>query len=110
MSDLSKRIPVREQDGKVRATNYEEVSFGYTSDEAFSEANRCLGCKNPKCVEGCPVNINIPAFIGELKKHNVKKAYEIISDSSALPAFAEGSARRKNSAKATVCVGYAAMP
>lgn len=86
MSDLSKRIPVREQDGKVRATNYEEVSFGYTSDEAFSEANRCLGCKNPKCVEGCPVNINIPAFIGELKKHNVKKAYEIISDSSALPA------------------------
>lgn len=81
-----KRIPVREQDGKIRANNYEEVSYGYNAEEATEEAKRCLNCKNPRCVASCPVNVNIPAFIAEVKNGNVKRAYEIISASSALPA------------------------
>ena len=81
-----KRVPVREQDGKTRARNYDEVSYGYNADEAAEEAHRCLNCKNPRCVAACPVNINIPAFIAEIKNGDVKKAYEIISESSALPA------------------------
>ena len=80
-----KRIPMREQDGKIRAANYEEVSYGYNAEEAIEEANRCLNCKNPRCVAACPVNVNIPAFIAEVKNGNVKRAYEIISASSALP-------------------------
>ena len=57
------KVPVREQDPKVRATNFEEVCLGYNQEEAMEEAQRCLGCKKPKCVEGCPVSINIPGFI-----------------------------------------------
>ena len=81
-----KRIPVREQDPKVRATNFQEVCLGYEIEEAMQEAERCLNCKNPKCVEGCPVNIDIPAFITEIKKGDIKAAYEKISEYSALPA------------------------
>ena len=80
------KVPVREQDPKVRATNFEEVCFGYNAEEAAAEAERCLNCKKPKCVEGCPVSINIPGFISELKEGNVEKAYQVISESSALPA------------------------
>ena len=81
------RIPVREQDPKVRAANFEEVCLGYDQGEAMAEAERCLNCKNPKCVEGCPVNIDIPAFITEIKQGNIKAAYEKISEYSALPAI-----------------------
>lgn len=84
--DGMKKVPVREQDPKVRATNFEEVCLGYNEEEAVSEANRCLGCKNPMCVQGCPVSIDIPAFIGEVKKRDFKSASEIIGKSSALPA------------------------
>ena len=80
------RVPVREQDPKVRATNFGEVCLGYNKEEAESEAQRCLNCKNPKCVQGCPVSINIPAFIQQVKEGNVEGAYQIISQSSALPA------------------------
>ena len=80
------RIPVREQDAKERATNFEEVCYGYNEEEATKEAERCLNCKNPKCVEGCPVNINIPKFIEEIKDGDVKAAYRTLSESSALPA------------------------
>ena len=83
---MLKKVPVREQDPKVRAANFEEVCLGYNKEEAMEEANRCLGCKKAKCVEGCPVSINIPAFIGEVKEGNFEKAYQIISESSALPA------------------------
>ena len=61
------RVPVREQDPLVRATNYEEVSYGYNSEEAMLEASRCLDCKSPRCVTACPVNINIPAFIRQIE-------------------------------------------
>ena len=63
MADALKKVPVREQDAKVRATNFDEVCLGYNKEEAVEEAKRCLGCKKAKCVEGCPVNIDIPGFV-----------------------------------------------
>ena len=87
MADVLKRVPVREQDPKVRATNFEEVCYGYNLEEAMEEANRCLGCKNAKCIQGCPVSINIPGFIGKIKEGKIEEAYEIIGESSALPAI-----------------------
>ena len=80
------KVPVREQEPKVRAANFEEVCLGYNEEEAVEESLRCLNCKNPKCVEGCPVSINIPGFISEIKAGNFEKAYQIISESSSLPA------------------------
>ena len=86
MADPMKRTPVREQNPEVRAKNFDEVCFGYDKDEAMDEATRCLNCKNPKCVQGCPVSINIPKFLQELKAGQVEDAYNTISESSALPA------------------------
>ncbi|MBE5891342.1 MAG: NADPH-dependent glutamate synthase [Lachnospiraceae bacterium] len=80
------RVPVREQDPKVRATNFEEVCLGYNEEEAMAEATRCLNCKNAQCVKGCPVSINIPGFIEKVKDGKFDEAYQIISESSALPA------------------------
>ena len=71
---MLKKVPVREQDPKVRATNFEEVCLGYNQEEAMEEAQRCLGCKKPKCVEGCPVSINIPGFIEHIKEGNMEEA------------------------------------
>lgn len=85
--DKSKRVPVREQDPKVRAGNFEEVCYGYNEREAILEANRCLNCKIPRCVQACPVHINIPGFISALKEGNIKEAGRIISKQSALPAI-----------------------
>ena len=84
--DVLKKIPVREQDPKVRATNFEEVCLGYNQEEATAEASRCLKCKNAKCVSGCPVAIDIPAFIKEVEAGNIEEAAKIIARSSALPA------------------------
>lgn len=84
--NVLEKVPVREQDAKVRATNFEEVCLGYNEEEAVAEAERCLNCKNAKCVTGCPVSIDIPAFINEVKNRNFEKAYQIISQASALPA------------------------
>ena len=86
MGDVLKKVPVREQAPKVRATNFDEVCLGYNKEEAMEEASRCLTCKNAKCVQGCPVNINIPAFIKEVKEGNFAEAYKVIGQSSALPA------------------------
>ena len=81
------RVPVREQDPKVRATNFEEVCLGYNKEEAMKEAARCLKCKkNAQCVTGCPVSISIPAFIAEVEQGNFEKAAKVIARSSALPA------------------------
>lgn len=84
--DVLNRIPVREQEPKTRAKNFDEVCLGYNIDEAVEESKRCIGCKNAKCIEGCPVSINIPEFIGHLKEGNVKEAFDVISESSSLPA------------------------
>lgn len=71
----------------MRATNFDEVCLGYNAEEAMEEASRCLHCKNAKCVQGCPVNINIPDFIMEVKEGKFEEAYQTISKSSALPAI-----------------------
>ena len=84
--DVLKRVPVREQDAKERATNFDEVCLGYNMEEAMCEASRCINCKNAQCVKGCPVAIDIPAFIEQVKLGNIAEAYQIISKSSALPA------------------------
>lgn len=81
-----KRVPVGEQEAKIRATNFEEVCLGYTENEAVEEASRCLGCKNPKCVQKCPVNISIPEFIAKVKSGDFEAAAKVIAKSSALPA------------------------
>ena len=80
-----KRIPVKEQAPKIRATNFEEVCLGYNKDEALEEASRCLNCKNPRCVQKCPVNIEIPKFVEQVKLGNFEEAAKIIARSSALP-------------------------
>ena len=87
MADVLKKVPVREQDPQIRATNFDEVCLGYNKEEAMEEASRCLNCKNAKCVQGCPVSINIPGFIHEVKEGNFEEAYKVISESSALPAI-----------------------
>ncbi|MBP5762301.1 MAG: NADPH-dependent glutamate synthase, partial [Lachnospiraceae bacterium] len=83
---VMKKVPVREQEAKVRATNFEEVCYGYSLEEAQAEASRCLNCKNAQCMKGCPVSIDIPGFIQQIKEGNIEEAYNIISRSSALPA------------------------
>ena len=84
--DVMKKVPVREQDPKVRATNFDEVCLGYNKEEAMEEASRCLNCKNAQCVKGCPVAINIPGFVNQVKEGNFEEASKIIGESSALPA------------------------
>ena len=84
--DVLKKVPVREQDAKVRAANFEEVCLGYNREEAMEEASRCINCKNAQCVKGCPVSINIPGFIEKVKEGDMEAAYQVISASSALPA------------------------
>ncbi len=79
--------PMPEQDPQVRARNFKEVTLGYTAEMAIDEANRCLGCKNPKCVEGCPVNVRIPEFIKKVQEGDFKAAYEIVTSTNALPAL-----------------------
>ena len=80
------KVPVKEQDAKVRATNFEEVCLGYTPEEAIEEAKRCLNCKKPLCVSQCPVSIDIPGFISHVKEGDFEGAAKVIAESSALPA------------------------
>ncbi len=86
MSVLEK-VPVREQEPQERAANFEEVCYGYNKEEAMIEASRCINCKNARCVKGCPVSIDIPGFIAQVKEGNMEEAFHIISKSSALPAI-----------------------
>ena len=84
--DVLTKVPVREQDAAARAKNFDEVCLGYNKEEAMEEATRCINCKNAQCIKGCPVAIDIPAFIEQVKLGNIEEAYQIISRSSALPA------------------------
>ena len=84
--DVLTRVAVREQDAAARSANFEEVCLGYNEEEAMAEAARCINCKNAMCIKGCPVSIDIPAFIAQVKEGNFEEAYQIISKSSALPA------------------------
>lgn len=88
MPNISKvKVAMPEQDPNVRNKNFEEVALGYTPEMAIEEASRCLNCKRPFCVEGCPVNVPIPRFIQEVAKGNFEKAYDIITEENALPAI-----------------------
>ena len=88
MSNMTRtKTPMPEQDPKVRARNFEEVALGYTAEQAMEEAGRCLGCKKPKCVEGCPVNVRIPEFIAKVAEGDFQAAYEIVTSTNALPAL-----------------------
>lgn len=79
-------VPVRNQDPEVRSHNFEEVCYGYNEEEAMREANRCLQCKNPKCRQGCPVNIDIPGFIKEITSGNFEQSAKVLALYTALPA------------------------
>ncbi len=86
MANRIPRVAVREQDAKVRATNFEEVCYGYNREEAMLEASRCLHCKNPRCVTACPVNIQIPEFIAKVNEGDIEGAAAVIARDSSLPA------------------------
>lgn len=84
--DRMKRVPISEQSPEERAKNFDEVCLGYSNEEAVKEASRCLGCKNPKCVDGCPVSIDIPSFISYIKNEDFESAAKEVAKYSALPA------------------------
>lgn len=105
-----KRIPMPEQDPKVRATNFEEVSYGYTLEQAQAEASRCLGCKKPKCVGSCPVALDIPTFINHIKEGNIEAAYEVISQNSSLPAICGRVCPQENQCEGSCIVGIKNEP
>ena len=81
-----KKNPMPAQEPEVRAHNFKEVALGYTAEQAIDEANRCLNCKNPVCVKGCPVNVPIPQFIKKVQEGDFEGAYQVISLTSSLPA------------------------
>ena len=87
MANKIPRVPVREQDPEVRATNFEEVCYGYNVEEAQLEASRCLNCKNPRCVAACPVSVKIPEFIAQVAAGNFAEAASVIAQDSSLPAI-----------------------
>ena len=84
---MDEKVIMRNLDPEERSHTFEEVALGYNDEEALKEANRCLQCMNPRCVKGCPVNIEIPRFIKAIKEHNMEEAYNIILESSSLPAI-----------------------
>lgn len=86
MANKILRVPVREQDPKVRATNFDEVCYGYNEEEALLEASRCLHCKNPRCVTACPVSLQIPDFIAKIAQGDIQGAADIVARDSSLPA------------------------
>ena len=87
MANIISRTPIREQDPIKRAANFEEVCYGFNVEEAAREASRCLNCRNPRCVQACPVNIQIPNFIAEVVAGNFQRAADIIAEDSLLPSI-----------------------
>lgn len=110
MAEAKKRQKPREQDPKVRAKNFDEVSFGFTEHQAMVEANRCLQCKKPRCVEACPVGINIPLFIQNIKEENFNQAYITISHDSALPAVCGRVCPQETQCEGSCVMGVKAEP
>ena len=87
MANMSlKKVEMPVQDGVVRRSNFDEVTLGYTAEMAIEEATRCLNCKHKPCISGCPVKVKIPDFIAEVAKGEFEKAYQIIRETSTLPA------------------------
>ena len=105
-----KRTPMPEQPPLVRARNFEEVNLGYTPEHAFAEADRCLGCKKALCVPGCPVGIDIPAFITALGRKDLRGAYQVLKASNALPAVCGRVCPQESQCEATCVVGRKLEP
>ena len=87
MALILKKVSMKEQDPQARRSNFREVALGYSLEEAMEEARRCLNCKRPLCVEGCPVNVNIPQFIQAITRGDIQQAYSIICQTNNLPAI-----------------------
>lgn len=104
------RTPMPEQDPMVRAGNFEEVARGYTLEMALAEADRCLQCKKPKCVPGCPVEIDIPGFIGALARRDIRESYRILKNSNALPAVCGRVCPQEVQCEATCIIGTKLEP
>ena len=110
MTEAKKRQKPREQDPKVRAKNFDEVSFGLTEHQALIEAGRCLQCKKPRCVEACPVGIDIPRFIQNIKEENFNQAYITITHDSALPAVCGRVCPQETQCEGSCVMGVKAEP
>ncbi|MEE1098827.1 MAG: NADPH-dependent glutamate synthase [Alistipes sp.] len=110
MANKIPRVPVREQDPQVRATNFEEVCYGYNLEESMLEATRCLDCKNPRCVKACPVNIRIPDFIREVAAGNIDKAAAIINEDSSLPSICGRVCPQESQCEGSCIVGIKGEP
>lgn len=104
------RVHMPHQPPEVRAHNFEEVSLGLGLDDALIEADRCLRCKKPRCVPGCPVEINIPAFIAALARKDVRAAYGILKQSNALPAVCGRVCPQESQCEASCVVGAKYQP
>lgn len=110
MANKIDRVAVREQDPKVRATNFEEVSYGYNSEEAMLEASRCLNCKKPACMTACPVSVKIPFFIEKIVAGNFKEAARIISIDSSLPAVCGRVCPQESQCEGSCVLGVKGQP
>lgn len=110
MANKIDRVPVREQDPKLRATNFEEVCYGYDAEEARLEASRCLNCKRPRCVEGCPVNIDIPGFIARLAAGDEAGAASVIARDSSLPSVCGRVCPQESQCEGSCVLGIKGQP
>ncbi|MBO5216706.1 MAG: NADPH-dependent glutamate synthase [Alistipes sp.] len=110
MANKIPRVAVREQDARLRATNFEEVCYGYNSEEAILEASRCLGCKNPRCVAACPVGIDIPAFIHKVLESDFAGAASIIAADSSLPSICGRVCPQETQCEGSCIVGIKSEP
>lgn len=110
MALILTRVPVREQNAKIRATNFKEVCLGYNLEEAQEEAKRCLQCAKPQCVEGCPVNVDIPGFIKEIVNGDIQAAYKVITKTNGLPAVCGRVCPQEEQCEAGCVVGKKGTP
>lgn len=110
MAERISRTAAPNQDPKVRATNFEEVCLGYDESMALREASRCLGCKNPKCVQACPVNVSIPEFIQRVKEGDFKAAGDVIARDSSLPAICGRVCPQENQCEGSCIMGIKFEP
>jgi glutamate synthase (NADPH) small chain len=104
------RTPMPEQPARIRAHNFQEVNLGYSLDQAFCESERCLNCKKPRCVPGCPVGIDIPGFVSAVARRELKAAYKILKSSNALPAVCGRVCPQESQCEATCIVGHKLQP
>lgn len=107
---MSKKTKMAEQDPRLRSRNFGEVALGYTLEEAMQEAKRCIQCKNPRCVTGCPVNVHIPQFINKVAQGDIKAAYEILTEQNSLPAICGRVCPQENQCEMKCVVGIKNEP